>query len=407
MHLVKKLAEPARDLAQLRALLGAALDAQVGFVVAVQDAQGQLLFHSDPVFVPPSATTAHAHTGLDHLRLGGQSFHVLRAPLQASGERAALTLSIGLSTAEHDHFMHGLWWQVGLYMLLAAALAGGLGWLAARQGLQPLRGLTARLQGVTAQRLHQSLPKDQVPDELAGLTEALNAMLRRLQADFERLSDFSADLAHELRTPLSNLLTQTQVALTHTRSPADYREVLASNAEEFERLARMVSDMLLLAKMEHGIELPHRERLALRPELEALFDFYEAWAEERGLSLKCEGDAQVQGDRLMLRRALSNMLSNALRYASTDSCVSVRIEQIAGQVHIAVRNAGPHIDPQDLPRLFDRFYRADAARQHAPADVAGLGLAITQAMARAHGGQVSVQSSGGWTTFTLVLPAAV
>ena len=407
MHLVKKLAEPARDLAQLRSLLGAALDAQVGFVVAVQDAQGQLLFHSDPVFVPPSATTAHAHTGLDHLRLGGQSFHVLRAPLQASGERAALTLSIGLSTAEHDHFMHGLWWQVGLYMALAAALAAGLGWLAARQGLQPLRGLTARLQGVTAQRLHQSLPKDQVPDELAGLTEALNAMLRRLQADFERLSDFSADLAHELRTPLSNLLTQTQVALTHTRSPADYREVLASNAEEFERLARMVSDMLLLAKMEHGIELPHRERLTLRPELEALFDFYEAWAEERGLSLKCEGDAPVQGDRLMLRRALSNMLSNALRYASTDSCVSVRIEQIAGQVHIAVRNAGPDIAPQDLPRLFDRFYRADAARQHAPADGAGLGLAITQAMARAHGGQVSVQSSGGWTTFTLVLPAAV
>jgi len=95
-----------------------------------------------------------------------------------------------------------------------------------------------------------------------------------------------------------------------------------------------------------------------------------------------------------------------LRYASTDSCVSVRIEQVAGQVHIAVRNAGPDIDPQDLPRLFDRFYRADAARQHAPADGAGLGLAITQAMARAHGGQVSVQSSGGWTTFTLVLPAA-
>ena len=231
-------------------------------------------------------------------------------------------------------------------------------------------------------------------------------MLRRLQADFERLSDFSADLAHELRTPLSNLLTQTQVALTQTRSPADYREVLASNAEEFERLARMVSDMLLLAKMEHGIELPHRERLALRPELEALFDFYEAWAEERGLSLRCDGDALVQGDRLMLRRALSNMLSNALRYASTDSCVSVRIEQVAGQVHIAVRNAGPDIAPPDLPRLFDRFYRADAARQHAPADGAGLGLAITQAMARAHGGQVSVQSSGGWTTFTLVLPAA-
>lgn len=411
MHLVKKLAEPVRDVAQLRAHLSASLDAQVGFVVAVQDAQGVVLYHSDPVFVPPPPTTAnstlHAHTGLDHLRLGGQSFHVLRAPLKASGERGALTLSIGLSTAEHDHFMHGLWWQVGLYMALAAALAGGLGWLAARQGLRPLRGLTDQLKGVTAQRLHQSLPEDRVPAELAGLTEALNAMLRRLQADFERLSDFSADLAHELRTPLSNLLTQTQVALTQTRSPDDYREVLASNAEEFERLARMVSDMLLLAKMEHGIELPHRERLALQPELQALFDFYEAWADERGLSLCCEGggDAQVLGDRLMLRRALSNMLSNALRYASADSCVSVRIEQIAGQVHIAVRNAGPDIAPPDLPRLFDRFYRADAARQHAPADGAGLGLAITQAMARAHGGQVSVQSSGGWTTFTLVLPA--
>jgi len=405
MRLVQQLAEPARDTAQLQGILAQALQGPVGFVVALHDAQGRVVYSSEPAFAGQGDAAAHAHDGLDHLVVSGQSFHVLRAVLPARQERPELRVAIGLSTAEHDHFMRELGWQLALYLALAAAVAAGLGWLAARQGLGPLRWLTARVQGVSAQHLHQALPLDAVPAELVGLTQELNAMLRRLQADFERLSDFSADLAHELRTPLSNLLTQTQVALARSRSADDYRDILASNAEEFERLARMVSDMLLLAKMDHGIELPHRERLHLGQEVQALCEFHEAWAEERRLRLHCEGQGQVLGDRLMLRRALSNLLSNALRHATPGSTVTLSIAPQAAGLKVDVRNAGPDIAPEDLPRLFDRFYRADAARGHADAEGAGLGLAITQAIARAHGGQVSVRSGGGWTTFSLVLPA--
>ena len=169
-----------------------------------------------------------------------------------------------------------------------------------------------------------------VPVEMADLATSLNEMLERLEADFVRLQDFSGDLAHELRTPLNNLLTQTQVALSHPRDAASYRDTLASNAEEYQRLARMVSDMLFLAKADRGIALPNPENLELSEEVFALFDFYEAVAEDLGIELRVEGHGQVFGDRLMIRRAISNLLSNALRHAETNTRIEVVVAKGAG-----------------------------------------------------------------------------
>ena len=143
----------------------------------------------------------------------------------------------------------------------------------------------------------------------------------RLEEAFLRLSDFSSDIAHELRTPVSNLMTQTQVALSRARNADDYRSILESNAEEFEHMARMISDMLLLAKAENGLVVPHRETLQLGAEVRALFDYYDAVAEEKGITLMLEGDAEISADRLMLRRALGNLLSNAVRHATPGSSV--------------------------------------------------------------------------------------
>jgi two-component system heavy metal sensor histidine kinase CusS len=200
-------------------------------------------------------------------------------------------------------------------VVIGGTLATGLlGWFAARRGLAPLREMKQRATEVSAQRLDQRLPVDAVPVELAELAESLNDMLARLEESFKRLSDFSSDLAHELRTPVSNLMTQTQVALSKTRSSAEYREVLESNCEEFERLSRMISDMLFLAKSENGLIVPGQETFDLADEVTALFDFYGALAEENGVTLRLEGSGQVTGDRLMLRRAIGNLLSNALRY---------------------------------------------------------------------------------------------
>ena len=323
----------------------------------------------------------------------------------ALGGGHTLQLRIALDTVHHSHFMGALHRSLALYLLGALLVSGLLGWWAARRGLQPLRLMKERASAVTAQKLDQRMPVAAVPVEFADLATSLNAMLARLQDDVERLQAFSSDLAHELRTPINNLLTQTQVSLAQPRTPREYQEILASNAEEFQRLARMVSDMLFLAKTEHGLELPRRERIDLREAVQSLFDFYDAVAEERQIGLVLRGEASVTGDRLMARRAVSNLLSNALRHAPAGSTVAVDLSADHDAVRLCVVNGGPGIDAALLPRLFDRFFRADKSRQHGEAEGTGLGLSITQAIMAAHGGRVTVQSAPGRTVFCLLFPA--
>jgi two-component system heavy metal sensor histidine kinase CusS len=232
-------------------------------------------------------------------------------------------------------------------------------------------------------------------------------MLERLQSDFAKLQEFSSDLAHELRTPINNLLTQTQVSLAQKRDASAYQDILASNAEEFQRLARMVSDMLFLAKTEHGIELPNPEVISLEQETRALFDFYDAVADEKHIRLSVSGDAQIMGDRLMIRRAIGNLLSNALRHSPAEAEVAVTIEGKESGATLCLTNSGPTIAPEVLPRLFDRFFRVDKSRSHPNSDGAGLGLSITQAIMAAHGGRVQVNSGNGKTTFCLVFQGPV
>jgi two-component system heavy metal sensor histidine kinase CusS len=165
-------------------------------------------------------------------------------------------------------------------------------------------------------------------------------MLGRLQNDFQQLSDFAADLAHEFRTPISNLLTQTQVTLSTQRDLKTYQDTLASNAEELQRLARVVSDMLLLAKTERGVDLPHKESFSAAQEARELVEFYEAVADEKRILMSVEGDGRIYGDRLMFRRAVSNLLSNALRHAPVGGVVSVRIESSSREIGVTVENTG-------------------------------------------------------------------
>lgn len=385
-----------------------ALQNHPGLFVRVDDAAGSALYASDDFSFPAEIVKAEGGDNLPVLstwRQGGREFRSLSASAPAhDGLARDLRILLVLDTVHHAHFIAALQAALWLYAGLAAGLSGLLGWWAARTGLAPLRTMKARAQAVTAHKLDQRMPAEAVPIEMADLARSLNEMLERLQRDFQRLSEFSSDLAHELRTPISNLLTQTQVALAQPREAAAYREILASNAEEFQRLARMVSDMLLLAKAEHGLLLPRTEAIALADEVRALFDFYEALADERQIELGCSGAAVLRGDRLMLRRAISNLLSNALRHTPPRGRVEVAIDSLPAAVSLRVENSGSTIAPELLPRLFDRFFRADKSRAHPDTDGAGLGLAITQAIVQAHGGQASVTSAEGLTCFTLRFP---
>lgn len=371
----------------------AELDHQPDFTLRITAADQRWVDGAPYLSVP-------AAPGLHSLQNAGTDYRVYNAPL-TPGQPGSPQLSLILDITHHQHFLERMqrliWLTVGL-SALATALLGA--W-AARSGLRPLRRMGEVAASVSAHSLTQRLPQAQMPVELAELAQAFNAMLERLDDAFQRLSAFSADIAHELRTPLSNLLTQTQVILTQPRPLEDYREALHSNLEELQWMAQLVNDMLYLAKADHGLLVPTREPLALADEVDALLEFFALLADEAQVSLVREGTAHTLGDRGMLRRALSNLLDNALRFTPPGGEIRVRMDE---GVTLAVENTGDGIPAQLLPRLFDRFYRADPSRRAGSSEHAGLGLAITQSIVRAHGGRIYCESQAGWTRFVIELP---
>jgi len=336
--------------------------------------------------------------------VGEKTYRVIAAELPTGiSARSRLVVVVATDIAHHQAYMHSFLQTLWLFVAGAAALTGLLGWAVARRGLAPLRAMREQAQVVTAEQLSHRLPVESVPVELAELAESLNQMLARLEDAFRRLSDFSSDIAHELRTPVTNLMTQTQVVLSRARSADEYRSILESNVEEFERMTRMIADMLLLAKAENDLVVPTREKVNLADEVRVLFDYYEAVAEEKGLHLTAEGNGEVTADRLMLRRALGNLLSNAVRHSTVGSTIRVNISSDQDMISIGIENTGDTISAEYLDRVFDRFFRVDPSRQR-NSQGTGLGLAIAKSIILTHGGTISVTSDSGVTTFTIRLP---
>ena len=395
------------DLNGLSQQLDHSLIGHHGLEVMVIGANHAVIFATPNANFAPDLVTASA-TQTPHRpmlwTLGEQTYRGIAAelPTGINGGKKVV-VAVATDIAHHQAFMHSFLQTLWVFVAGAAALTGFLGWAAARRGLAPLRAMREQTQTVTAQQLSYRLAVESAPVELAELAQSLNEMLARLEEAFHRLSDFSSDIAHELRTPVSNLMTQTQVALSRPREADAYRGILESNAEEFERMARMISDMLLLAKAEYGLVVPSRETVHLATEVRALFDYYDAVAEDKGLRLTLEGDGEVSADRLMLRRALGNLLSNAVRHSTANSAVHVRISTGPDVVSIAMENTGDGIAQDYLERVFDRFFRVDPSRQRS-SEGTGLGLAITKSIIVAHGGTISVASIDGVTTFTIRLP---
>ncbi|AZC23751.1 heavy metal sensor histidine kinase [Pseudomonas sessilinigenes] len=389
----------AADFPQHLARLQDELRHQPDLALRIDGADGQAWLDT----LPPLDTPLPTPAGLHSLDLAGTAYRIYNAAL-VPGQASSPRLTLMLDITHHQHFLQRMqnliWLTVGL-SALATALLGA--W-AARSGLRPLRRMSVVAAGVSASSLTQRLPAEQMPAELAELAGSFNAMLGRLDESFQRLSAFSADIAHELRTPLSNLLTHTQVTLTRPRPIEDYREALHSNLEELQWMAQLVNDMLYLAKADHGLLAPRREMLDLAHETDVLLEFYGPLAEDAQVHLSREGSAQISGDRSMLRRALSNLLDNALRFTPATGWVKVQISERPRDLCLSIENSGEGIAKEVLPHLFDRFYRADPARREGSSEHAGLGLAITQSIVRAHGGQIHCESGQGWTRFVIELP---
>jgi two-component system heavy metal sensor histidine kinase CusS len=406
-HLIEEILGKASSVDDARVRLGEVLNHHHDLHVLVRNVRGETIFQSaasDLERLGGAVPSTQEKEVFGVLRHHDAEFHTLRFGVVPIYCASALQVLIAADTQHHTQFLDGLRSSLALYVIAAIVVCGGLSWFAARQGLAPLREMKSRAAAVTGQKLSGRMPVEAVPVEMADLAQELNRMLDRLKDDFQRLTDFASDLAHELRTPIGNLLTQTQVALASRRDAETYRDILASNAEEFQRLARTVSDMLFLAKTERGVDLPRKEQFSARREAQALLEFYEALAEEKHIQLRLEGDGSVEGDRLMFRRAVSNLLSNAMRHTPEAGVITILVSDAGHATSVTVENTGQDIDPRSLPRLFDRFYRADPSRAHPDSDGSGLGLAITRAIVQAHGGTATATSSTGRTRFTLRFP---
>ena len=338
----------------------------------------------------------------------GRDFVVPAPAITGGAVRGRLEIDV-----THDtRMLKGLALTLLLATLVCATLTGmGMRWLVQRQ-LRPLAALAAQTRAISPQRLDQRLQLDRPAEELLPWITQFNALMGRLERAYAQLEGFNADVAHELRTPLANLIGQTEVALSRERSVDSLRDTLISNLEEMQRLSAMVNDMLFLSHADRGAVARRGAPVSLADLAQQVVEFHEAPLEEAGLTLRVEGDAELPVDESLFKRALSNLLGNATRFARPGSTVLVRIAPVpedAAQEHVQVlvQNEGEPIDAQSLPRLFDRFFRADAAR-HCPMDTQhhGLGLAIVAAIARMHAGRTLAESQGGVTRVGFTLAGA-
>ncbi len=354
---------------------------------------------ADPGAEIPEETALHRATS--------RRFYLLMSALATEGEvpSGGRLVQVALDVTPEQRLLSGYRRKLAAVVLFASALSWLMGAFVTRKGLQPLQDITRATERVTAKQLHERVLAHGWPDELAALARSFDNMLDRLEESFTRLSQFSADLAHELRTPINNLRGEAGVALSHARSPEEYRQTLESSLEEYARLARLIDNMLFLARADGPAAGISRVATDARRATDAVREFYDALAEDRGVEVRCEGQATVCADPVLFRQAVSNLLSNALNYTPRGGRVLIRLNPLGeGGLEVSVADGGCGIAAEHLPKIFDRLYRVDSARTQHP-NGSGLGLAIVKSIMTLHGGAVDVQSQPGQgSRFTLRFP---
>lgn len=336
-----------------------------------------------------------AHSISKALRLEGLSFN--DKPVQ---------LQLTLDSSSDDLLLQ----RLALTLIAAASLGStGIaltGFLIVKRSLRPLKQLAVQTAAAGPNKPGARIDTTSYASELQPWIEQFNALLDRAEGAYTQLEAFNADVAHELRTPLANLITQVEIELSQVRSVNALREAMSSQLEEAQRLSAIVTDMLFLSKADRGTQARRGVPVSLAGEMAAVGEFHEAELEAAQLSLRIDGDAEVQVDVGLLRRAASNLLSNAIRYAPPNSLVCMLIECQEKMVRLTVINRGDTIDAASLPRIFERFYRADVARSGSSSHH-GLGLSIVAAIARMHGGTPFAESAKGVTRIGFTLESLV
>ncbi|RYD35422.1 MAG: heavy metal sensor histidine kinase [Verrucomicrobiaceae bacterium] len=326
----------------------------------------------------------------------GAPLFVSSVQVRKGRDESPLTYQVALDIHHLEHWMDGYRRDLILMCLASTAAAGLVGWLVTRGGLRPLQAITAAAQSVTAGGLSQAAPigAQAWPRELSALALEFDRMLARLRQAFQRLSTFTADAAHEFRTPLNNLLGGTSLMLSRPRTIEDYRTLLESNAEEYQRLSQMVQSLLFLARADESGMVLKADGVDAAAAMREVLDFFSALAEEKGIVLTSGGEGTLQADPGLLRMALTNLVSNAIRHTPPGGRVTVTFQAEPGGMEcFAVEDEGGGIAETHQFHVFERFYRVDASRTGTETGTgSGLGLAIVKTIMRLHGGEVRLRS---------------
>jgi two-component system heavy metal sensor histidine kinase CusS len=351
------------------------------------------------IFPPPQTSTTSIQTPLDY-KAGNKLLSLVAIREEFGGKQFVIQIAQDRTSDEQVERKFGILLIVVLGGSLLASTAIAI--TVTKRGLRPLADMTRSLERISPTRLNERVTPAGWPRELHPLAVAFDAMLSRLEDSFTRLSQFSADLAHELRTPIANILGEAQVTLTRDRSPEEYREVIESTIAECERLSGIVDNLLFVARADAAREPIERKLFDGRAAVEKIATFYRNVAEDRQVTISCTGTGEFFADPILFERAVGNLLDNALRF--TPDGGSIRISVLAGPAHfeVVVSDNGSGIATEHLPRVFDRFYRADSSRS---SQGAGLGLALVKSIVDLHGGSAQVESGfNQGTTVTLIFP---
>jgi two-component system heavy metal sensor histidine kinase CusS len=344
-------------------------------------------------------TTSPVRSPKDY-RTAGKLFSLVATNEKSGGKIYTIQVAQDRSSDEQVEREFGVLLIVVLSgSILASAL---IAITVTRHGLRPLGEMTRSLERIGPTHLNERVAPGGWPRELQPLAVAFDDMLARLEVSFTRLSQFSADLAHELRTPIANILGEAQVALTRERSPEEYREVIESTVAECERLSGIVDNLLFVARVDAARESIERKEFDGRAAVEKIAAFYRTIAEDRHIAINCTGEGEIYGDPVLFGRAVSNLVDNALRFTPDGGTIQISITVKAAHSEVTVSDNGCGIAPEHLPRVFDRFYRVDSSRS---SDGAGLGLALVKSIVDLHGGSAKIESEANrGTTGTVTFP---
>jgi two-component system heavy metal sensor histidine kinase CusS len=303
-----------------------------------------------------------------------------------------------------DRFMKQFAALLAAVLALGVAASAIIAWTVTQRGLRPLGKMTRALKRVGPKQLHERMGTVGWPREVGPLAVAFDDMLTRLEDSFVRLSQFSADIAHELRTPIGNIRGEAEVALTRSRSNEEYREVIESTIAECQHLGHIVDNLLFLARTEAAEGHLERTSFDGRAVIEKIAAFYEPIAEEQQLTIRCQGEATFAADEMLFSRAVNNLVENAAHHTPPGGTIEISIAESGANSEVSVKDTGNGIAAEHLPRVFDRFYRAESARS---SEGVGLGLALVKSIMDLHGGSATIESKlGSGTRVSLLFPEA-